>query len=580
MTNQNFRQGYLWSGLTLLLLGLALLPVPLAKLPLIRSEAMYALIPQEMLTAGQWLTPTLNGVPYLDKPPLLYWLTMLAYKFFGITELTARLPILLCALGEVWFTYRLGAILFGRRAGWLAGFVLLTSVGFFAHHLQILTDHLITLSLTASLFFSLRWHDKPGWGRLVFFYLALTLGFLSKGLIGLAFPLLISGALALAVRRPRLLHLLGQPLGWLLLICLSVPWFLLVEAAHPGFLHHHFFNEQFLRFLGQRQPADITAFSVPAFWLFLGLWLIPWTLLLPASLYRFCRAPAREVDKWKKWFPLLWAGLIMGFFTLSESRIEYYSLPALPALALILGWQLDKTFGASRDWGLIGGLLILAALSLATRLLLPFLEELCAGNRREFVGMFALVQPVARQVTYWAPSLALCGALLGWRRPKLALIAYGMIAVILIFFTYRTLTALSPLLSDKIPGDYVRQWAAPPDLLVMENIEEYEYGASLAFYAGRRLLMVQRHGLPQFPSPVPPAHNYLITPAQLGKLWHGQERVFLLVDEALPPSPPWQGTPAILSLPGKRLLVNQPTSVNKPQEPKHYLHDVTSLSPY
>ncbi len=81
-----------WAGSSLIFLGLAVYLIPNIFYPLTRAEAMYALIPQEMLASGQWLTPTLNGAPYLDKPPLLYWLTGLVYKIFGVSDGAARLP--------------------------------------------------------------------------------------------------------------------------------------------------------------------------------------------------------------------------------------------------------------------------------------------------------------------------------------------------------------------------------------------------------------------------------------------------------------------------------------------------------
>jgi hypothetical protein len=92
----------------------------------------------------------------------------------------------------------------------------------------------------------------------------------------------------------------------------------------------------------------------------------------------------------------------------------------------------------------------------------------------------------------------------------------------------------------------------------MEQIEEFEYGASLGFYSGHHLLMVKRHGLPQFPSPVPADQDYLITPEQLQELWRGPERVFLLVDDATPLEPFLQDARVLLTMPGKRLLANRP----------------------
>ncbi len=92
----------------------------------------------------------------------------------------------------------------------------------------------------------------------------------------------------------------------------------------------------------------------------------------------------------------------------------------------------------------------------------------------------------------------------------------------------------------------------------MEAIEEFEYGASLAFYSGRPILMVQRHGLPRFPYPVPSSENYLISPAGLKERWQGPHRVFLLVDDVIPPEPFWQTGKMDLQLPGKRLLQSRP----------------------
>jgi hypothetical protein len=204
-------------------------------------------------------------------------------------------------------------------------------------------------------------------------------------------------------------------------------------------------------------------------------------------------------------------------------------------------------------------LLIIALLGLATLFLLPYLEQVCAGNRREFEGMFGLIAPIARPVTFMIPAMALAGFFAGIaRRHRVAVACYGVLALTLVFFTFRTWLALSPLMSDKIPAELIRQTAAPHDLVVMEQIEEFEYGASLAFYSGRRVLMVKRGGLPQFPYPVPPGQDYLITPEQLGELWHGPQKVFLLIDDATAPEAFLKGAGVVLAMPGKRLLANHP----------------------
>jgi len=549
----------LWSGPVLLLIALAVYLPPLFRIPLIRSEAMYALIPLEMFNSGHWLLATLNGAPYLDKPPLLYWLTIIAYKTLGTSEWVARVPTLACTLGEIWLTYLLGRRLFNPRAAWLGGFVLLSSIGFFALHLQILTDHLITLSLIASLYCLWRWQEQPRrrWG--LGFYLALAAGFMSKGFIGLVFPLLIGGLFLWFRKRDALYRLFFHPWGLALLAAVIVPWLAAMEQAYPGFLQHHILNEQILRFLGKRHPPDIIPFPITGFWIFLAIWLLPWTLLLPEALYRFWRETALRGAVLKGGrLLLIWAAVVMGFFTLSSTRIEYYSLPALPPLALILGWRLDRYLEAPRERTLIWALLLMGLLGLGLLFLIPHLERLCAANRREFLGMFQLLEPVARQATYWIPGVAFLGILAGWWRPRAAVAGYGALALMLCYFTMQTLVLLSPHLSDKIPGEYLRRHAGPQDLVIMESIEEFEYGVSLAYYARHPLLMVQRRGLPAFPYPVAPEKNYLISPARLQELWTGPRRVFLLVDDATPVASYLQsGTPA-LAMQGKRLLVNHP----------------------
>ena len=192
-------------------------------------------------------------------------------------------------------------------------------------------------------------------------------------------------------------------------------------------------------------------------------------------------------------------------------------------------------------------------------MLLPYLEQICVDNRREFCGMVSLIAPLARPATWFIPALALAGVLAArLRRPRLAVAGYGVLAVAIAWFTFQTMTVLTPLLCDHAAAEYVRRVASPQDLVVMEPIEEFEYGASLEFYSRRHLLMVKRHGLPQFPYPVPPASDYLITPERLQELWQGPRKVFLLLDNATPPEPFLHDATAALTLPSKRLLVNHP----------------------
>ena len=550
----------LMNGATLMLLCLGLYLPLFWQLPLLRSEAMYALIPQEMLAAGSWLTPTLNGAPYLDKPQLLYWLNLLGYKLLGVSAWSARVPTLLITVGEVWLTYLIGRRLVGQFAAWLGGFILLTCIGFFVLHLHDShrsPGHPVAAGGVYSL---LRWEAQPGRRWTALFFLALVAGFLSKGFIGLVFPGVIGLLYAWQVRERRLLHLLFSPGGLALAAILLVAWGVATELANPGFLKFQIVNEQIMRFLGRRTPPDVNSFSLAGFYVFLGIWLMPWTFILPEALYRFWQAtrPGRAVGAAGRLL-LIWAAVILGFFTLSSSRIEYYSLPALPALALILGWRVKRYLDTPKDRLIPWTLLALGLLGLSLLVLLPYLEQVCVDNRREFSGMVSLIAPLARQATWFIPAVALAGVLAArLRRPRLAVAAYGVLAVAIAWFTFQALMVLTPLMGDQAAGEYFRRVASPQDLLIMGPIEEFEYGASLEYYARRHILMVKRHGLPQFPYPVDPASDYIITPERLQELWQGPRKVFLLLDNATPPEPFLQDAPVALTLPGKRLLVNHP----------------------
>jgi hypothetical protein len=250
--------------------------------------------------------------------------------------------------------------------------------------------------------------------------------------------------------------------------------------------------------------------------------------------------------------------VVLGVFSLSETRIEYYSAPALPPLALLLGWRAARALASPGDRSLSLALLALGLISLGAALSVPVLDWLCAGNRREFLGIFPLVHPVARQVSFCLPPLALLGAWLGRRRPPLALAAYGILALVLLGFTFQVLIRLIPVRSDQAPGEYVRAHAGAGDVVVMESIEEFELGASLAFYAARPILMVQRHGLPRLLYPPHPRNNYLISASGLRELWAGPRRVFLLVDVSQPLEPFLRDARIGWSGGDKRVLVNGP----------------------
>jgi hypothetical protein len=423
----------------------------------------------------------------------------------------------------------------------------------------MLADHLITLSLIWSLVFFWLWRQHPHTLYGIGFFGCLAMGLMSKGLIGLFFPLVVAGSFALLTRETRCWRFFLNPLAWLGFAAAVFPWFWLMELHNPGFWQYHIVNEQISRFFGERFPPDIKSFSLPGFWVFTLVWLMPWTPFLPAGLLAV--RPRQWLPSGPRDAPglllILWAGIVLFFFSLSSSRIEYYSLPALPALALIIGRRLELFLDQpeSRAMRFSLGLYALCILGLLT--LLPFLERTCVDNRREFIGMFQQLQPLVYQA---APILAVLSVILilaCWRRrPRLSIVCLSGIALTLLYFTFQSLRLLSPHLSDAWAGKILRERAQPDDIVVMGNIEEFEYGMSLRYYAQRQIFMVQRQGLPDFGYPLTAKENYLITPQRLQELWQGPRRIFVLVDECAPEEYLKQ-TVTVGAMGGKRLISNK-----------------------
>ncbi len=253
-------------------------------------------------------------------------------------------------MGLVFVTARIGQLLFGARAGVLGGLALATSVGMFLFTRIILPDALFALLLALILYWFLRWERaEQKSGALLWMYAFAGLAVLTRGLIGIVFPagiifltLLFSGKVRNGV---RLVSLKGA----LLFLVIAVPWHIAIGLRNPGFFWFYFINEHVLRFLGKRYPMDYGTVPFIPFWLLHLVWLFPWSFYL-VTLFRpsnFKRAIAESSGGLT--LPLVWALTILLFFSFS-TRLEYYTLPALPALALLAGRQCAVLWERGGRW--------------------------------------------------------------------------------------------------------------------------------------------------------------------------------------------------------------------------------------
>ena len=351
-------------------------------------DSIYIEIAREMLRRHDFVTPYVNGIRFFDKPPLLYWMASSSMAVFGTKDWAARLPLALAVLALLLAVYALGIRLFAEispaahpdRGGFYAALAMATSIGPYLYTRFYIPDILLALWMTLAVHLFLIALDRikgtsqnqpqsrvphvPLLGHgfsatkspllpCLAFAAVMALNVLTKGLIGLVFPVAFVLLYLAFTKQLRLLprfHLLSSTAVFL---AIAAPWHILAALRTPpialpaglglpatgGWAWFYLYNEHIARFLGRRIPHDYGQVPIPLFWLLTAIWIMPWAAFLPSAMADHIRnlrnkttGSARQHEAALSL--LLWPLVVLGFFTLS-SRQEYYGLPALPALALM-----------------------------------------------------------------------------------------------------------------------------------------------------------------------------------------------------------------------------------------------------
>ena len=331
------------TALLLALVG-ALLLFRLGAVPLLGpDEPRYARVAVEMQRSGDGVTPTLQGQPWLEKPPLYYWLAGKAFALLGETEAAARLPSVAAGLLFVGVTALFGARLYGGAAGLFAGFALGTSVLPFAYARAAAMDMLLAATVTAAIgLVGLRLLGIAGGLAVPAAGAAMGLAVLAKGPLGVLLPALVAAGYVVATRDWRLLRRLVSPAGLILLLLIGAPWYVLVYRAQgQAFVNVFLLDHNVQRF-------TTTIHHHPGPWhYYVGialLGLFPWSgLLVPG--FAALRPRASRTDL----YVLLWLALPFVFFSAAAAKLPGYILPCLPPLALLIGRAAgDLTQGGAR----------------------------------------------------------------------------------------------------------------------------------------------------------------------------------------------------------------------------------------
>jgi Dolichyl-phosphate-mannose-protein mannosyltransferase len=524
-------------------------------------DAVQAQIARNMLSSGDWVTARLNGVAYLEKAPLVYWMMAASYRIFGVHDWAARLPLALAVVLLCWVTYRFGRWAFDEEAGTYAGLALATSVGLFLFTRILIPDATLTLAITGAVWAWLRLLE-PDDGRALRWSAALGaclgIGLLLKGLIAVIFPL-VAGLAYMTVTQQlrsgaqwRRLHL-----GTAATVALAIaaPWHLLATLHNPpyfafslhsgpgeyhGFFWFYFVNEHLLRFLNLRYPRDYNTVPRLWFWLLNLLWIFPWSVYLLGSPALSFRPDSRAGRA--RAMTLCWIGTVLLFFTFSTTQ-EYYSMPIYPAMALLVG----STLVSERSWCRRGTRVLLALFTLLFVVLAavllrvwpepapgsiagaltqhPDLYTLSLGHVRDLtLHAFAYLKlPLAvAAVAFGAGALGLVAARTQVRRTVLVLTAS-----MIVFFQAARIALVR---FEDYLGSYplARSLELNPPGSLIEGDAYYAF-SSVFFYTNRTALLLNgRINNLEYGSYAPGAPDVFINDARFVSLWNEPARFYLL----------------------------------------------------
>src|SRR5438067_1409437 len=535
-------------------------------------DTIHAEAAREMVLRHDWVTLYTDGIRYLEKAPLMYWAVAASYEIFGVSDWSTRLPLMLGVLALLLVSYAVGKHAYGERGGLYSAMVLATSLGPYMFTRFQIPDAIVGLWLAWGAYFFLisLEQEKPSrwvcWG----FAATCALDVLTKSLIGLVLPLVSIFIYLLLTRNLR--HFVKMRLlsSTLVFLAIAAPWHVLAAIRNPsqgavkGVLWFYIVNEQFVRSLGKRVPPGYDTVPLFIFWALTILWLAPWMIFLPQALKHI---PWR-VREWHSQlsrsrraslFFAFWALVEIGFFTFS-TRQEYYTIPAVPSLALLIGGWLAKESASPQteskssrisSWVLFAmvavGSAVGIALLISSKSPAPGadLADLLQKNPQDYdfsLGHFLDLTPEAlgmfRPQLIGAVASLLIGAAVNlWlryrRKPQYGNVALAAMMVALLTCVHAAFVTFSPVLSSKQLAVAIQKRYQPGDVIVVDG--EYHQASTLNFYLGTRLRVLHEpSGNLWYGVKFPDAPRVFETPATFAELWASPTRVFMWTDRDAP----------------------------------------------
>jgi dolichyl-phosphate-mannose-protein mannosyltransferase len=522
------------------------------------ADSTHAEAAREMYARGDYVTLHVNGVRYLEKAPMLYWLDAAGYHLFGPNEFATRLPDTLAILGLALLAWRWGRRAFGDRTAIYGALFVVTAAGFFLFTRIQIPEAILSLFVGCSLYQFLSALDDGKRWRWYAGYSFVALAVLTKGLVALV----IVGMTALVYvlvsgdwRRWREFRL-GT--GLLLLFAVAAPWHILAGVRNPGFFWFYFINEHVLRFLGRRFPKDYNKLPAALYWTLHLVWLFPWSAYFPL-VARDARHDLTNgigetgFTRRSRLLFWVWAGVVLVFFAFSTNQ-EYYTFPAYLPLLLLLAAAIarEEQQRPERKW-LIATTAATAAIAMTAGIVL--LSGLWVSRNHPFVPDIGSVlsHDLAEDTLSMSHILDLSGTSFAALRLPAALAAIALIVFpllslglrvkkknfaatwaiaagmsLFLFAAHVALVRFGPYLSSRSLATAIAERAEKGDKVMIYG--DQAFGSSLLFYLRRPIELVNgRTTSMWFGSTYPDAPKIFLTDGDLLQAWNSSQRVFLFV---------------------------------------------------
>jgi 4-amino-4-deoxy-L-arabinose transferase-like glycosyltransferase len=519
-------------------------------------DGQYAGAAREMMMRGDWLTPTQNGVPRLQKPPLVYWCELLSLRVFGVNEFAARFPVALATAGWFFATGLIGWRLVGTRsAGLAAGLALAMCTGTFLFTHLVMPEPFLACfmalsfwSLLGAIKVRLEGHvDVDGW--LIAAWLFMALGTLAKGIHALVIPIVAMSCVAWITPSIRGVwrRFLFRPQGWILCFAMVMPWYLVMESRYPGFLKDHFFNEQIGSALSRRWPPDSDRVPLWIFWLEHLVLFFPITLLFPAAIQ--AAVGAHKDGR----LPLNGDALLLLFWFLvnalgiSFANVQdYYLMIAWPPVAVWIGWAMTRNLISFKWPAILLSMLGMAGLTGASLLSISRIHEASESATSDAIigdtisNVFQILpSSLWKDVTpllYLASTTTLLTGILVWLfnhkgRFDLAFAGFGFFMAGIFLISMRGLALVQDEFSSARVAKVIDSRAKPGSTVICQGNPNEK--TTLFFYVKRPIFWVDGRPEIEFATRILGiGRDHFLTHEQVAKVWRGGSQVFLVIERS------------------------------------------------